>query len=90
MAARGRGAGFVGSSCVLCLGGMKAAWEVELEAALKKDVDLHGDDPSLALVVAAMSEEQKAQSRANTRACVAEMQATLRKKVARDDHPGDL
>lgn len=57
----------------------------ELERALKNDVDLHGDDLSLALTVAQMSEVDKAKSRENIRACAAELRATLTKKAA----PGD-
>jgi hypothetical protein len=56
---------------------MTTSWEEELEEALKKDVDLHGNDPSLALVVAEMTEEQKEQSRRNVRACIEMLRANV-------------
>jgi hypothetical protein len=52
--------------------------------ALGKDVDLHGGDASLALVVAEMSEEAKEQSRRNVRACIEMLRANVA-KVPPDD-----
>ena len=58
------------------------------ERCAAEHVDLHGHDPSLAVMVARMTDEQKAQSRTNLRACVAELRATLQ-KVSTDDRCSD-
>jgi hypothetical protein len=60
-----------------------------LADAIRKDVDLHGGDPSLALLVAEMTDDAKEQSRKNVRACTDELRANV-VKVAPDDRSSSV